>query len=234
MEIIKTSFGGLSNAYVVRDRATILIDAGCYSDKEKTTKELKKVGVDPKEVSLIVVTHGHFDHAGGIKAAKEATEAKVLCHKTATKFFERGEFPPYKARNNYGQMFIDLVSGAPIDSPAPFTADILVGDDDFDLTPYGVDGKIIYTPGHLHSSITVVLDSGEAFVGDLILANNFDENKVALSLICEDEEEMFESVKRLLDMDVKEFYSGHGERPFTYEEVKAEYKKELAKYKATQ
>ena len=40
-------------------------------------------------------------------------------------------------------------------------------DDGLDLHPYGVDGRAIATPGHTPGSVSVLLDSGEAIVGDL-------------------------------------------------------------------
>jgi hydroxyacylglutathione hydrolase len=36
-----------------------------------------------------------------------------------------------------------------------------------DLLEFGVDGRIVHTPGHTSGSISLLLDSGEAFVGDL-------------------------------------------------------------------
>ena len=37
------------------------------------------------------------------------------------------------------------------------------------LAGYGIPGKIIYTPGHSMGSVSVLLDNGEAFVGDLAM-----------------------------------------------------------------
>lgn len=44
--------------------------------------------------------------------------------------------------------------------------EILV-EEDIDLLEFGVNGKIVHTPGHISGSISLLLDSGEAFVGDL-------------------------------------------------------------------
>jgi glyoxylase-like metal-dependent hydrolase (beta-lactamase superfamily II) len=44
---------------------------------------------------------------------------------------------------------------------------MVVSSDDFDLLKnIGIEGKILYTPGHLRDSISVVLSDGNAFVGD--------------------------------------------------------------------
>jgi glyoxylase-like metal-dependent hydrolase (beta-lactamase superfamily II) len=41
------------------------------------------------------------------------------------------------------------------------------GNDDDILRGIGIDSRILYTPGHRKDSITVLLDDGSAFVGDL-------------------------------------------------------------------
>jgi glyoxylase-like metal-dependent hydrolase (beta-lactamase superfamily II) len=35
------------------------------------------------------------------------------------------------------------------------------------LTAIGIDGQVIATPGHSDDSVSLILDSGDAFVGDL-------------------------------------------------------------------
>jgi hydroxyacylglutathione hydrolase len=46
--------------------------------------------------------------------------------------------------------------------------EILV-DEEMDLLEFGVNGRIVHTPGHTSGSISLLLDSGEAFVGDLAI-----------------------------------------------------------------
>ena len=49
------------------------------------------------------------------------------------------------------------------------TVDIILGDEDFSLAEFGIAGKVISTPGHSPGSVSVVLDTGDAFVGDLAM-----------------------------------------------------------------
>ncbi len=46
-------------------------------------------------------------------------------------------------------------------------ADLVLGDNDQALEEFGIRGKIVYTPGHTYGSVSVLLDSGEAFIGCL-------------------------------------------------------------------
>ncbi len=48
-------------------------------------------------------------------------------------------------------------------------ADLLLDDRGLDLAAYGVPGRVLHTPGHTQGSVSVVLASGEAFVGDLAM-----------------------------------------------------------------
>ena len=186
---------------------------------EDYQKEFASKQVDPNEVKLIVITHGHFDHAGSSDVARSLTKAPVAAHKNALGFIKEGTFPAYKARNEHGQMFIDQIANpAPVDKPEPFDVDYVLDDSDFDLTPFGVSGKVVYTPAHTDSSVTIVLDSKEAILADNIIADGFDNGKCVLGLICQDREAMLTSTKGLLDSGVEKYYSGHG-GPFTKEEV---------------
>ncbi|MFO7633107.1 MAG: MBL fold metallo-hydrolase, partial [Caldilinea sp.] len=56
-----------------------------------------------------------------------------------------------------------------VDKPfTPVAASQLI-DGDFDLRSFGVDGRVFATPGHTPGSISILLDSGDAIVGDLLM-----------------------------------------------------------------
>jgi glyoxylase-like metal-dependent hydrolase (beta-lactamase superfamily II) len=43
--------------------------------------------------------------------------------------------------------------------------DVVLGDEEVSLAEYGIPGKVVYTPGHSSGSVSVLLETGEAFVG---------------------------------------------------------------------
>ena len=53
-------------AYIETDEKTILFDAG--SDGHILLENMKNMGLDPKAVDTVFVSHNHFDHIGGLAA----------------------------------------------------------------------------------------------------------------------------------------------------------------------
>ena len=75
------------------------------------------------------------------------------------------EIKPYGLNGKLTNLLIKLIMPKqPFDGVIP---DILI-DDELSLEEFGVKGRAIFTPGHTPGSISIILDSGEAIVGDLV------------------------------------------------------------------
>ncbi len=73
-------------AYICRGDRTAVIDPGPTSAIPNLVSGLKGIGVRPREVDYVILTHIHIDHAGGIGAAiRELPEASVIAHSRARK-----------------------------------------------------------------------------------------------------------------------------------------------------
>ena len=68
------------NAWAIKTSAgIIMIDATYdYSVKDLITDAMPKVGLDPKDIKYVVVTHGHADHSAGAKFLQDTYGAKIL------------------------------------------------------------------------------------------------------------------------------------------------------------
>lgn len=86
-------------------------------------------------------------------------------------------------------------------------------EDDQDLSEYGLDGRVIYLPGHTSGSIGVLTGGGDIICGDLFLGNI----KPKKNSLVDNAADMDASIERLKNLDVKTVYPGHG-RPFKMEE----------------
>jgi len=70
-------------AYVVqKDDDTYLIDTGSGTDTshDELLNGLKQAGLQPSDLTHILLTHAHIDHYGGLTKLKELTNAKIGCH----------------------------------------------------------------------------------------------------------------------------------------------------------
>lgn len=68
----------LSNAYLVKSKTPILIDAGSDGDMLALDDALADNGVAMADVRLVVITHAHSDHAGQAAELLRTTRAKIL------------------------------------------------------------------------------------------------------------------------------------------------------------
>jgi glyoxylase-like metal-dependent hydrolase (beta-lactamase superfamily II) len=207
------------NCYLVQDKGIILVDAGTPGQRNKILKQVKKLELDPHEIELIIITHGHGDHFGSAQRIKELTKAKVAIHREDAVIVKEGKkiFPP--GLNAWGS-FLAFI-WRPMFSLINYTGvepDIIL-EDAFLLTKFGIKGKIIHTPGHTAGSVSVILDGGEAIVGDLAM-NGFPMRRGAgMPIFGNSEREIKQSWKKLLDAGASVIYPGHGD-PFPANHLK--------------
>ena len=213
MAFVKQYESGISNGFFIVDRDVIAVDTGAESDEIAIQRVFRETGVEPSSVKLIVITHGHVDHFLNLSALKTMTRAPVLCHKLAAPYLIEGRPPDIVARSDLGQLIIDrqIETGPPIVGIPKVTPDIII-EGKTCLRPWGVNGYLIPTPGHSRGCISVVLDSGEAIIGDMFVqVPEIDQPCPAFFTYPGGMDgELIQSLKSLLEIDIHTFYSGHG------------------------
>lgn len=221
-----------SNGYIIVGEKTIAVDTGNLAGKEAFLEVCEKHGIDPKSIGLIIITHGHEDHFQNANQMREVTGAPILCHEKAAPALREGEKPHVLPRNevgmiafNHGQEMERMAKEHPELAPPmapiePVQPDI-TWSGEYDLKPWGIQGRVIETPGHSEGCTSVVLDSGAAFVGDLVVTEpDSQRSTIAMFTYREDnDQEVQDSVKKLLPL-AETWYAGHG-GPFTRAEVQA-------------
>jgi glyoxylase-like metal-dependent hydrolase (beta-lactamase superfamily II) len=199
---------GHYNIYLIQtDNGYILVDTGMPNMNMKLDDAFQKYEVDPKRIQLIILTHGHMDHVGSVAYIKKITGGKVLCHRSFSEDLGVGKIEVAVPQNFLGR-FLHFMTGflrSKIDGVIP---DIVL-DDEFNLSEFGISGKIIHTPGHSQSSISIVLDNGEALVGDLIREEK--PGLVGFGMFYEDEKVVLESTKKIAAFDPRIIYLSHGD-----------------------
>jgi hydroxyacylglutathione hydrolase len=137
-----------SNCYIVGSESTkagMIIDPG--GEPEVILKNVEDLGLD---IKIIVLTHGHIDHVGALKAIKEATGAEVAIHTDDAQSLQN---PSLGAR--FGLSY-----------PLPPPPERLLSDGD-SIEVGDLHFSVIHMPGHTPGGISL-LGEGVVFTGDTL------------------------------------------------------------------
>jgi metallo-beta-lactamase class B len=81
----------LSSVLVTSERGHILLDGGLPQSAEEIDWHIRRLGFRTEDVRLIVNSHAHYDHAGGIHALAAASGATVAASASGADALKRGE-----------------------------------------------------------------------------------------------------------------------------------------------
>jgi metallo-beta-lactamase class B len=96
---------GLSALLVTGDEGHVLLDAGLSQSAPLIVENIRALGFNPGEVKVILVSHGHFDHGGGVNAIQRYTGARVAASASTAQALERGENTPDDPQFAFGKAF---------------------------------------------------------------------------------------------------------------------------------
>lgn len=198
MQIKKQRMGPLgTNCYLVWERASqeaMLIDPAGRPDKIAEILD----GF-AGQVKYIVLTHGHPDHVGGVKAAKERTQAPALIH--------RLDAPMLLEHDNMIARYIGITE------PLPEPDQQLDGGEKLQLG--NLTFTVIHTPGHTAGGI-VLFGEGVVFSGDTLFAGSIGR----YDLEGGDWDKLQASLRNLAALPVDTVvYPGHGDATTIAEEL---------------
>ena len=219
LEIFRVKLG-LNSCYLIRGKDIVMIDGGMPNKLKVFKRVLTRLDINPSDIKLIVLKHSHFDHSGSAQEIREFTGGKIAVHVSERTYLENGGMIIPKGVNFYGKITKPWLFAIfkKISFPK-FKPDILITDEPYPLKAYGIDGNIIHTPGHTVGSISVILDSGEAFVG-CMAHNGFPFRfHPGLPIYAQDIEAIKKCWKILIGRGIKMIYPGHG-KPFPVEVIK--------------
>ena len=199
---------GHANAFLIRGKRPVLVDTGFPGKTPEILLILKEEGYNPWDLALIVITHAHIDHFGNAAALAGATGAPVLVHSLEADALFRGESIPAVPASFTGKI-MKLMIGKHAPRPELGTKAVIRVDPPYELGTFGIDGMIIPTPGHTKGSLSVVLGTGEALIGDLVMGM-FPAHKAHLPHFAEDMEEVKKSIRTITEGKPAIVYTGHG------------------------
>ncbi|UCF30850.1 MAG: MBL fold metallo-hydrolase [bacterium] len=208
---------GFDTCYLIQAEGIILVDAGAPGKVGALLRRMKRVGIEQRGLRLVVITHGHWDHIGSAREIKDQTGAEIALHEYDAHLLEESLTPLSPGVTQWGRIMTALIKGfMPLVNVPSAGVDHRLGDDGMSLRPYGIPGMVIHTPGHTRGSVSVLLDTGEAFVGDLAM-NRFPLRLApGLPIFAEDGSQVQRSWRLLLNLGARTVYPAHG-KPFPAE-----------------
>ncbi|MBP5553557.1 MAG: MBL fold metallo-hydrolase [Lachnospiraceae bacterium] len=178
-----------TNTYLIKgDSGVLLFDTGWAGTFSDFCKAMGENGIAVQDINYILISHFHPDHMG--IAQNIANEGAVILVADPQKEYIHSSDAIF-AKEKYCNFI-------PIDDVKIKAFDVDKGSEI--LKSLGINGKVICTPGHSSDSVSLVLDEGYAFVGDL---NPLYELELHKGTQIED------SWNKLLSHDLKRIYYGH-------------------------
>lgn len=96
---------GLSAILIVGNAGLILLDGGLEQSAAVIDANIRKLGFKTQDITLIVNSHGHYDHAGGIAAIQRASGAMVAASPSGADALRRGENTTDDPQYGFGKAF---------------------------------------------------------------------------------------------------------------------------------
>ena len=113
-----------------------------------------------------------------------------------------------------------------VDKPFPPVAATHLIDAEMDLHPFGVEGRVVPTPGHTPGSVSLLLPDGDIIAGDLLMGGRLGGAVLAkrpqLHYFVADFAQLYASLDRVLTGKPRRLLVGHG-GPLAAEDVRRWY-----------
>jgi glyoxylase-like metal-dependent hydrolase (beta-lactamase superfamily II) len=208
---------GMTHCFLVRGGGDyILVDAGPPNALEKFRRKLAQLRIAPSQIKLIIITHKHFDHVGPLSGISRLTGARSIMHQIDKEQVEKGIVIMPGGIGIWGKFLTAFLwTLRPMVNKVmdPIPVDRGLDDNPLSLDEFQISGKVLHTPGHTAGSVSLILASGEAFVGDLAMSGFPRLSGPGPFVLGEDLETMKESWKLLLEEGARLIFPSHG-KPF--------------------
>ena len=177
-----------TNYWVISVGTTrILVDAGWPGMLGQLRANLTRLDVPLSQIRYVLTTHYHIDHAGAAQELKIAGVPLLVMEEQASAIPQMKRW--VKAQDNYLEITLHDNETIPCHRSRTLLARL------------GIEGEVLPTPGHSDDSVSLLLDNGAAFTGDLTTP----------ALIAgEDPDIVMTSWRRLRAHGATTIYPGHG------------------------
>ena len=178
-----------TNTYLIKGaEGYLLFDTGWAGTFPDFCRACGAIGIPVQSIRYLLISHFHPDHYG---IAQEIADqgAEILVSEVQKPFLHSADAVFEKEQ---GILFVpirdEMIRCFPVEEGREILKEI------------GIEGQIIHTPGHSDDSISLCLDNGVFFVGDL---------NPLYELELHNGTQTGESWKKLLQLNPKTIYYGH-------------------------
>ncbi len=200
-----------TNIILIAEEELTLIDTGVRGSFSKIIKFIRSLGHSIEEITLIILTHNHLDHIGGLAELRKFTTAKVAIHKADIS-------DDINSQSSYPGVMRKLLH---IPSLSPLRPFVCVNSNEVDIQLEGGETlsplgglKVIHTPGHTPGSISLFSPQRKLLIVGDALRTWHDTIRLPPKLVSADLTQAIDSVKHLAQLDFDIICFGHG-KPLT-------------------
>ncbi len=192
----------------------MVIDTGYPNGFNSFKKKMNSVGITPKDIKFIFLTHAHNDHAGYLNELLTITNASLVLHRDAVIRLKAGRnLLIGRSPSRQAQMFLKMMSllgksghkFPRLDMPDRY---IIAGSKSLHLHDLGIPGTILMLPGHTSDSIGLILDNGYMFCGDAAMNGFLSKSRHPVCI--ENEQDFLNSWEVILKNKPVKIFPGHG------------------------
>lgn len=164
----------------------VLVDLGWPGMIQPLLANLARMDIPLKEIRYGLATHYHIDHAGAAQDLKQRGMKLVVTPEQVA------AVPAMKQWTKPGDGYTDIATHDNVVVP--------LGESRAFLATLGIDGELLHTPGHSEDHISLLLDNGAAFTGDLNPLMPDEDSRARVEL----------SWALLIERGMTTIYPGHG------------------------
>jgi hydroxyacylglutathione hydrolase len=220
----------VSNIYLLPcHNGYLQIDTGYPQDYARYRRNLARAGIALSDVRYLLLTHHHDDHSGFLNDITRDTNLTILAHEQAQALLLTGANDKSRG-GGYVNQLVRCIADIKMRLDPHWTLTfppfalreqdrLIAGDDDQWLSHIGLEGKILYTPGHSIDHIAVVLRSGEVFCGDAAASFPLWAGTKYCTIFMTNMDVAYQSWQKLLDAGGRIIYPAHG-RPFSADRLR--------------